>query len=241
MEDKITKLEKRILSEEKSSQQILGVFIIASAVLNIFEAVAKAILRIKIAGQAELINTYQFYMAGVKVLLVVILFAICLKRMTKLFFHSPHVRKLLYIWGIILIPFQIIFEISIEMYNRMLGIVWLVLNETYNVQNDAMYSMFYDSTHGFKYMGMFLVVNIGIIATGIILEKKELTVFSGILMVVFILSFFMVSMKTVNIDLLAMSVGINFTSVIFNGLMTFGLLMLGAYIFRTYKIKKIEL
>ena len=90
MEDKISKLEKRILSEEKSSQQILGVFIIVSALLNIFEAVAKAVLRMKIPGQTELINTYQFYMAGVKLLLVVVLFAICLKRMTRLFFHSPH-------------------------------------------------------------------------------------------------------------------------------------------------------
>ncbi|MBQ0028030.1 MAG: hypothetical protein KBS96_05450 [Lachnospiraceae bacterium] len=241
MEDKISKLEKRILAEEKNSQQILGLFIILSAILNIVEAGIKVILRVKLAGQFDVINRYQFYLAAGKILVVVVLFIVFLRSMKKLFFHSPYVRKLLYIWGIILIPFQIIFEISIEMYNRMLGIVWLVLNNTYNVQNDAMYSMFYDSTHGFKYLGMFLVVNIGIIATGIILEKRELIVVSGILMGVFILSFLAVSMRTINIDLLSMSVGINFTSLIFNSLMTLGLFILGIYIFRTYKIKSIEL
>lgn len=241
MDDKISSIEKRILSEEHSSQKILGVFIIASAILNIIEAAVKVFLRIRLAEQFDLLDKLQTYIAVTKLFAIVLLFFLCLHKMTRLYFHSPYVRKLLYIWGIILIPFQIVFEITTDMYNRMLGLVWLLLNDSYDVQNDALYSLFYDSTHGFKYLGMFLVMTIGIIATGIILEKKELIVCCIIITALFIFSFVAVSMKTVNISSLSMSIGLNFTSLIFHGLMTLGLLGLGVYVFRTYDIKKIEL
>lgn len=234
MEDNISKLEKKILMQEKTSQQILGVFLIIVSVLNILEAVAKISIRLFISDTA-FIGSVETVIAYIKLLFIAAIYFFCLIRMKKLYFHSPYVRKLLYIWGIILVPIQVIYEIGIELYNRMLGIVWIVLNQTYSVNNDAFYTMFYSSSHGFKYMGMFIGVVIGIIATGFILERRGLVVISFMMMVVFVASAFVINMSTLSLDVLSVNVGVNATAVIFHSLMTVGLFVLGFFIVRSYE------
>ncbi len=241
MADSISKIEKRILMEEETSQHILGVFILCVSVLNIFEAALKVVIRYVCAADTFKAGTYQNYLAFIKLAVVAGIYAYCLIRMTKLYFHSPYVRKLLFIWGIILIPVQLIYDISTLLYNRMLGMIWLILNATYNVNNDVMYSMFYDSSHGFKYMGMFTAIIIGIIMTGVILERRKLIVISVILMAIFMIVFAAINMKTMSLDVLSLNIGINFTALLFHSLMTVGLLVLGIYIIKSYRDKKIEL
>lgn len=240
MPDKISIIENRILKEEYTSQQILGVFILLVSILNILEAATKTGIRL-IINDATRVSNYQSIMSAIKLLFVVGIFVFCFLKMKKLFFHSPHVMKLLYIWGIILIPIQIMYDISAIMYNRMLGIVWLILNENYSINNDTFYAMFYDSSHGFKYLGMFIAVIIGIIATGIILERRGLITVSMVLMALFVVSFFAINMKQVDISLFAISVGINMTALIFHLLMTVGLSALGIFIFKSYIKKPIEI
>lgn len=241
MADALSRIEKRILMEEASSQYILGIFILGAAALNIMEAAAKIPIRIICGSNTLAAGTCQNYLAFGKLAVVVVLYSYCLRRMTKLYFHSPYVRKLLFIWGIVLIPVQLIYDISTLVYNRMLGTIWLIVNSNYDANNDAMYSMFYDSSHGFKYIGMFTAVAIGIIMTGVILERKRLIVISIILMAVFIAIFAAVNINSMNIDVKFMNIGINYTALLFHSLMTIGLLVLGIYIVKSYREKKIEI
>ena len=241
MGDALSKLEKRILMEEETSQHILGIFILCVSALNIAEAAIKVAIRYAISDDTLKAGTYQNYLAFAKLAVVAITYGYCLYRMTRLYFHSPYVRKLLFIWGIILIPVQLIYDISTLLYNRMLGMIWLILNATYNVNNDVMYSMFYDSSHGFKYMGMFTAIIIGIIMTGVILEHRRLIYISAALMAIFMIAFATINMKTMNLDILSIKIGVNFTALLFHALMTVGLLILGVYIIRSYRDKKIEI
>ncbi len=242
MDDIISVIEKRILSEENTSQQYLGMFLIGVSILNILEAIAKILFRFVFRTNPELTENAQAVISAVKLVAVAAVYVYCLYRMKKLYFHSPDVRKLLFIWGIILIPIQIIYDFSTVLYKRMLDMVLIILNTNGpSVENDTIYAIFYNSTHGFKYMGMFLAILLGIVVTGEILEKNRLILICGILATVFMFAFSFVKMQTVSLDILPINIGINLTSMLFHSLTTLGLLILGIYILRKYTKKEIAL
>lgn len=241
MEDKILKLEKRILREEHKSQVILGVFLLIVSGLNILEALVKMVVRHIYAADTLKAGTMQNNLAFVKLFIVIVAYIICSKKMQSLYFHSPYVRKLLFAWGVILIPVQLMYDLSSLIYNRMLGMIWLILSNYYTTESQVMYAMFYDSSHGFKYLGMFMAMIIGIVMTGVILEKRNLIAVSAILAVIFMVSFAAINMKTMTLDVLSINIGINFTSLLFHGLTTVGLGILGLYVIYSYIDKKIEI
>jgi len=241
MSETISKIENKILMQEHTSQQILGVFLLCVSAVNIIEALSKSFVRYIYSADPVKAGTYQNYLAYFKLLVVAVIYFNCLIRMKKLYFHSPYVRKLLFIWGVILIPIQLICDISTLLYNRLLDLIWMILSQT-NVDNyEALYALFYDSSHGFKYMGMFIAVVIGIVLTGVILERRNLIIISTVLMTVFMVLFAAINMRTASFDILSINIGVNFTSVLFHSLMTIGLFILGVYIFKSYRQKEISL
>lgn len=237
--EKMDAIEDRIHQEEKNSEIILGSFLLSASGLNILEALIKILLRYIYADDTYTSGTLQSYLAFVKLGLVIIFYAYSLIKMKKLYFHSPYVRKLLFIWGIILIPVQLVYDLSILVFNRMLGMIWLILNTTYKEGNDVLYAMFYDGSHGFKYLGMFMAIILGLIITGVILERNKLIYISGILSILFMIFFAAINMKTMNLDMLSFNVGVNFTSLLFHLLTTIGLGFLGIYIIKSYREKAI--
>lgn len=105
-----------------------------------------------------------------------------------------------------------------------------------NSMADAAFAAFYNGTHGFKYIGMFIAILLGIIVTGILLRNKGMAIASGILALLFMISFCLLNMWTLSLSFLNINLGIVWTSVLFHSLQTFGLLILGIFIRKRYLV-----
>lgn len=229
--DKLEEMEVRVRNEENTSQQMLGMFLIQVAAINFGELLAKALIRIRLAGHPLIIGVYETYVGWIRLALVIVAMFMCIYRMKKLFFHHPDTRKLVVLWGVILIPIQIVNDLMVMLYTRMLEIVQHVLEQSGSDPAGQIFAMIYDSTHGFKYICIFLAILLGIIMTAEILEKRKLIIFSAAVGVLFILAFTLFKMQTISFDSAAsFEIGINWTSTIFHLLTTFGLFMVGLYI-----------
>ena len=236
MEDKIAIIEDRIMKEEHTGQQLLGKFLIDVAMLNILELICKAVIRFIFKGQTMLISGYEAYLSMLRLLLVVIAFIYCIKRMNKLFFHSPDTKKLVVLWGVILIPIQLINDMTVMLYTRMLELLQHVLSESAIDGDGQIFAMIYDSTHGFKYICIFLAILLGIVMTGELLEKRKLLILCAVFAVMFMIAFTAFRMQTIEINTIATyEIGINWTSTIFHALTTFGLMFIGFYIYKEFK------
>ena len=238
---KIEEIEDEILLEENSSLGIFGNFLLRVSFVNVMEALAKIPSRYIATGNPQDIINIEIYLAIVKLIATLALLIYGYRKMVKSYFHSPDVRKLLFIWGIILVPIQAMFELSSLAYRNVLNWMNLFLTTESGEAAEAQYAWLYNSTHGFKYMSMFLAILIGIVVTGTILENKKLIVISAILAGLFMIAFIAVSMFTVSLGSLNLEIGINLTGAIFHGLQTVGLFVLGMYIKTHFNRTKIVL
>lgn len=142
------------------------------------------------------------------------------------------IEQLLRVWAVILIGVEMVYDITAEGYSRFIDQLSTLIN--YNdVTAVELFASIYNSTHGFKYIGMLIAILMGIIVTGIFLEDKYLVIAAGISTLVFLGAFFLVQMDTVTI--FHKSVGIVWTSVIFHAMQTFGILAFSLYIRRSYR------
>lgn len=240
MEDRISQIERKIRLDENACQKILGRFLIVVATTNTVEALIKIASRLVLKTQPDVVGYIQGAVAILKLLFVIIAFFYCINDVKKLHFHSTYIRKLLVTWGIILIPVQLIYDICTIMYSKMLVMASILLNSDISDAEHAIYSMFYDSTHGFKYIGMFIAILLGIVMTGELLGYYRLIAICGILAVVFMVAFCALRMQTLSITTLSISIGINWTSVLFHSLTTLGLFLLGMFILAHYKKEETE-
>lgn len=239
MNDKISEMEQRIENEERTCQQLLGSFIVGVAILNMAEIVIKLIIRFLYKGDTLRINTYEVFLGEIRLALVIVLFVIALTRMKRLFFHSPDTRKLLVLWGVILIPIQLINDVCVMLYTRMLELLQAVLLNSGIDSGGQIFAMIYDSTHGFKYICIFSAILLGIVMTAEILEKRKMIIVGVIFALMFMIAFTIFRMQTVTIDsLVTFEIGINWTSMIFHMLTTVGLFLIGLYIILTFKKDK---
>lgn len=236
MEDKVIEMEERIKKEETTGQQLFGWFLIEVGIINVLELVAKAVIRVFAKGDTLLIGAYEQYVGMIRIALVILLLVVCLRNLKKMFFHSPDTKKLLILWGVILVPIQLINDVCVMLYTRMLELVQAVLLYSGIPEGPQTFALIYDMTHGFKYICMLVALLLGIIFTGQILEKKSLMVVGIVSALLFMVAFTIFRMQTVAIDsIVKFSIGINWTSTIFHLLTTIGMMGVGCIIVKTFR------
>lgn len=237
-------VEKKVVSaqieeEERICHKILGRFLISVSVMNFIEILAKLVLRYTAGDEMFLVMSYEATLGVSRLILVVSAFMYCLKNMKKMYFHSPAVRKLLVLWGVILIPVQVINDMVGMLYTRMLQLIQIAFLTSGTDTDGKMFAMIYDMTHGFKYVCLFLAILIGVVMTGEILDRKILILLSGLVAVLFMVAFTVLRMGSVSIDAMdTYEIGVNWTSMIFHVLNTVGLFSVGLYIDRVFGKKK---
>ena len=223
-------------SKERTCQQTLGVFLVDVGLLNMLEIAFKLLMRYLIPNDTMLLGGYEVYIGSLRLLIVIALFIIYLVKVKPLETHSKNVRKMLVLWGVILIPIQMINDVCVMLYARMLELIQHVFIEG-NVDPDGqIFAMIYDSTHGFKYICLFLAILLGIVMTGEILEKRKLMIVSLIAAILFLIAFALLRMDSVNINnITTFEVGLNWASLVFHTLNTIGLIGIGMYIYLIFK------
>ena len=143
------------------------------------------------------------------------------------------ILQLLQIWACILIGVRVIYDICVSIYRgyveEMAGL--FSAGGNLNVQ-EGMVAL-YNGTHGFKYIGMFIAIILGILVTGIFLKDRFLWIFSAALTGIFMIAFVTLQMGTITIA--GRDYGIVWTAVIFHLVQTIGILLLSVYLRRRYQ------
>lgn len=224
--------------QEKTGQQLLGNFLITVGILNIAEIAGKLLIR-AILGDTMLAGAYEVYLGVARLILIIVAFVLCIKGLNKLRFHAATTKKLVVLWGVILIPIQLINDMMVMLYTRMLELLQHVLIDSGMDEGTQIFAMIYDMTHGFKYVCIFLAILLGIVMTGELLEKRKLFIMSIVFAVLFVIAFTFFRMQSITVDAVkTFTIGINWTSMIFHCLTTFGLLSIGLYIYFDFKPEK---
>lgn len=145
---------------------------------------------------------------------------------------ASDIYQLLEIWASILIFIQVMSIVSSYQYKRFVSDLYRVLPmDTFDRAVD--FSAIYNSTHGFKYIGMFSALIIGIFVSAVFLNDRFLKLLSVIITLVFIMAFCIFQMITFDMEIKIIS--IVWTSVIYHGLETIGLLLFSFYLAKHYK------
>lgn len=140
--------------------------------------------------------------------------------------------NLLMVWAVILLGVQFVYELTSVAYKNFIT----QLMGTVPTDNAEAYGAFvsmYNSSHGFKYVGMLIAITIGIVTTGIFLKDKFLIFTGGMLMVVFLIAFLWVEQTTLTIS--SRTISVVWTSVIFHCIQTGGLLVMAVYLRYRFK------
>ena len=138
---------------------------------------------------------------------------------------AESINRLMQIWAVILVGVRFINEINALLYRRfimsMAGVshLWVTL--------------LYNSTHGFKYLGMLTAILLGTVMTGIFLGDRILKLVSAGLTGAFIICFVAIGMTVITV--MSRQMGIVWTSVVFHLTDTLGLMILAVYLRKQYK------
>ena len=141
------------------------------------------------------------------------------------------IRRLLEIWAVILIGVQFVYDITSIVYRNFIFQLFGIFTIT-GLLGDGTFLAVYNSTHGFKYLGMLIAIFLGIMMTGIFLNDKLLKLISALLTVLFLLSFSVMQMSTFTI--FGRDIGIVWTSFLFHIIDTAGLLGMAVYLRKRY-------
>ena len=224
------------IKKERTCQQMLGIFLVNVGILNAVEIILKVLLRIIFPNETVLISAYEVYIGFARLLFVIGLFINFMFKMKPYDTHSPLIRKLLILWGVILIPIQLVNDVCAMLYTRMLSLIQSAFALADVDSDGRLFAIIYDSTHGFKYICLFLAILLGIVMTGEILEKRKLMILSGVVAVLFLIAFTLLRMDSIDLSTIAsFEVGLNWASVVFHALNTIGLFGIGLYIYLTFK------
>ena len=142
------------------------------------------------------------------------------------------IYQLLEIWASIMVFIQVMSMVSGYEYKRFVNDLYAIIPmESY--EQAVTFSAIYNSTHGFKYIGMFSALIIGIFTTAVFLKDRFLKLAAVLITAVFFLAFTIFQMITFDTEVKIIS--IVWTSVIYHGLETIGLLLFSIYLARHYK------
>lgn len=141
------------------------------------------------------------------------------------------IEKLIKVWAVILVGIQGAYEITAVAYKGFISDIFSGIAPT--PEGYAVFTSVYNSTHGFKYIGMLIAVVIGIYVTGIFLKDRFLEASAAALLIVFLAAFLLLNTSTITVA--AREVKVVWTSVIFHTLQTVGLFVLSIYLNIRYK------
>ena len=142
---------------------------------------------------------------------------------------ADDIRKLLEFWAIILIAAEVIYQISSDIYRRFISQLAVIIAGA----SEADFAALYNRSHGFKYLEMLIAILLGVLVTAIFLNDKVLRCAAAGIAVIFLLSFGLLRMQTLNLS--GRMVGIVWTSVIYHLTETVGLFLLAVYLSRRYR------
>ncbi len=140
------------------------------------------------------------------------------------------IEQLILIWGVILIGAECVYFITSVIYRKFTTQLMLM------AISGARYDLFlplYNLSHGFKYQEMMTAIVLGVVMTAILLRDRILNITSGVLMLVFLLSFAVFQIGSVSMP--GRQISIVWTSVIFHMTETIGLFLLSVYLSRHYR------
>ena len=140
--------------------------------------------------------------------------------------------QLLEMWAAILIYIQIMSMVSNYQYKRFVANLYEIIPMD-SYENAVAFSGIYNSTHGFKYIGMFSALILGIFISAVFLKDRFLKFTVAAITGVFMLAFCIFQMVTFNTEIKIIS--IVWTSVIYHGLETVGLIVFSFYLAKHYK------
>ena len=146
--------------------------------------------------------------------------------------RAESIYQLVEIWASIMVFTQIMSMVSNYEYKRFVNDLYAIIPME-NYEESVVFSQIYNSTHGFKYIGMFAALIIGIVTTAVFLKDRFLKVIAVIITVFFFLAFSLFQMITFDTQIKIIS--IVWTSVIYHGMETVGLLLFSIYLARHYK------
>lgn len=221
-------LDEKTKSENRCVSAFFA-FISSAAILNIIESLVKLFLRYRI-NDKMLLNTYQSYLGRGNIILLFLIFIACVIVVRKADYYAAHIKPMLLIWGVILIGVRGIYEITSIIYTN-------TIKQIFEVTTQEQYVYIYNSTHGFKYLGMMVAMILGTIMTGIMLKNKRLIFYSVLIMLYFIAAFTVLHMYTLKLDFIGKTYGIVWTSVIYHLSETVGLLLLSFHVRMRYYVK----
>ncbi len=215
---------------------ILSSFLLFAAIINILASGTVAVIRHHYAGNSALIFDFQALISLGKVVTIAFFFLWCCHLVKTLDKPPVKIRQLLLVWGTVLIGVQIIYDITTVLYGNFIDQLMLIMGASSNAMANAAFAAFYNGTHGFKYIGMFIAILLGIMVTGILLKNRGMAIACAILAFLFMASFCMMNMWTLSLSFLNVNLGIVWTSVIFHSLQTVGLLVFALFIRVKYRI-----
>ncbi len=145
---------------------------------------------------------------------------------------ASSIYQLLEIWASILLFIQVMSMVSNYQYKRFVSELYRIIPMD-SYEQAVEFSGIYNSTHGFKYIGMFSALIIGIFVSAVFLNDRFLKVLSVIATLVFLMAFTIFQMITFDTEIKIIS--IVWTSVIYHGLETIGLIVFSFYLAKHYK------
>ena len=140
---------------------------------------------------------------------------------------AGEISKLLQVWTAILVVMQLVYDINSLIYRN------FILRLIQALGSDMIiFSSLYNDSHGFKYMGMLMVLILGVMITGIFLDDRFLKIGSLTFMMLYFVS--VVFFGITRISLFGKDYGIVLSSVAFHAAQTGGLLIFAFYLRRKY-------
>lgn len=139
---------------------------------------------------------------------------------------------LVYIWAAILIGVQLIYELTSVAYRSIISQFFSILTIA-SKEDYLTFVSLYNATHGLKYLGMLIAINIGIFTSGLFLNDKFFKIFACLYTVSYMVAFLVLQQST--IVFAARAVGVVWTSVIFHVLQTVGIFVVAFYMKKKYR------
>lgn len=136
-------------------------------------------------------------------------------------------RALLHVWGVTIICGQVLYLLCADFFEVLMTMSEEVLE--HKGDGAILYRNFYNSSHGFKYIGMYVMFLAALLLSTFIVRKIWFLLLGVVLAGMYWYAFRQMDMYTTVI--LGKSVGIVWTSVLYHGVQTGGFLILGIYLF----------
>ena len=146
---------------------------------------------------------------------------------------SYSVSQLLQLWAAILLCAQLIYQATSIIYKNFIEQLYSFADLT-DDETTVMLAYIYNNSHGFKYIGMFIAITVGIFITGVFLRDKLLRTVSIVLILLYVAAISVTNMHTINI--FGHQIGVVWTSVLFHFLQTIGLIVLSIYLAKEKKL-----